>query len=105
MFSTLYRARRREEASRKGLTSSLERFRQAAGALPDGVVLLDAGFHIEWCNAAAEAHYGIELAHDQGLLFTHIARHPVLADYLALDVGALPVTGAAGSPVNPVAIG
>ncbi|MEP7084832.1 MAG: phosphate regulon sensor histidine kinase PhoR, partial [Betaproteobacteria bacterium] len=29
---------------------------------------------------------------DQGLLFTHIARHPVLADYLALDVGALPVT-------------
>lgn len=92
VFSTLYRARRREEANRKGLTSALERFHQAAGALPDGVVLLDAGFHIEWCNAAAEAHFGIELARDQGLLFTHIARHPVLADYLALDVGALPVT-------------
>ncbi len=92
VFSTLYRARRRDEASRKGLTSALERFRQAAGALPDGVVLLDAGFHIEWCNSAAEAHFGIELARDQGLLFTHIARHPVLADYLALDVGAMPVT-------------
>ena len=92
VFSTLYRARRREEASRRGLTSALDRFRQAAGALPDGVVLLDAGFHIEWCNAAAESHFGIDLARDQGLLFTHIARHPVLADYLALEVGALPVT-------------
>ena len=92
VFSTLYRARRRDEASRRGLTSALDRFRQAAGALPDGVVLLDAGFHIEWCNAAAESHFGIDLARDQGLLFTHIARHPVLADYLALEVGALPVT-------------
>jgi two-component system, OmpR family, phosphate regulon sensor histidine kinase PhoR len=92
VFSTLYRARRREEANRKGLTSALERFRQAAGALPDGVVLLDAGFHIEWCNVVAESHFGIDLARDQGLLFTHIARHPVLADYLALDVGAMPVT-------------
>ncbi|MBK8738551.1 MAG: phosphate regulon sensor histidine kinase PhoR [Betaproteobacteria bacterium] len=92
VFSTLYRARRREEANRKGLTSALDRFRRAAGALPDGVLLLDAGFHIEWCNAAAESHFGIELERDRGLLFTHIARHPVLADYLALDVGALPVT-------------
>ena len=92
VFSTLYRAQRREEASQKGLLRALERFRQAAGALPDGVVLLDAGLHIEWCNAAAEAHFGIELARDQGLVFTHIARHPALADYLPLDVGALPVT-------------
>ena len=92
VFSTLYRARRREDAHRKGLTSALDRFRLAAGALPDGVVLLDAGFHIEWCNSAAESHFGIELARDQGMLFTHIARHPVLADYLALDVGAMPVT-------------
>ena len=92
VFSTLYRARRRDDASRGGLASALERFRQAAGALPDGVVLLDAGLHIEWCNPVAEAHFGIQLARDRGLLFTHIARNPVLADYLALDVGATPVT-------------
>ncbi|MEO8136201.1 MAG: phosphate regulon sensor histidine kinase PhoR [Betaproteobacteria bacterium] len=92
VFSTLYRARRREEARRRGLTNALERFRRAAGALPDGVVLLDAGFRIEWCNAAAESHYGIELIRDHGMRFTHIARHPALMDYLALDVGAPPVT-------------
>jgi two-component system phosphate regulon sensor histidine kinase PhoR len=92
VFSTLYRARRRDEANRRGLTSALERIQSAAGALPDGVVILDASYHIEWCNAAAESHFGIELRRDRGLLFTHIARHPVLADYLALDVGAQPVT-------------
>jgi two-component system phosphate regulon sensor histidine kinase PhoR len=92
VFSTLYRARRREEASRSGLATALGRFQQAAGALPDGVVLLDPALHIEWCNAVAEAHFGIDLARDRGLLFTHIARHPALADYLALDVGAAPVT-------------
>jgi len=92
VFSTLYRARRREEASRAGLTTALQRFQQAAGALPDGVVLLDPALHIEWCNAVAESHFGIDLVRDRGLLFTHIARHPVLADYLALDVGAAPVT-------------
>ena len=92
VFSTLYRARRREEASRHGLRSALERIQLAAGALPDGVVILDAGHHVEWCNTAAESHFGIDLARDRGLLFTHIARHPVLADYLELDVGAPPVT-------------
>jgi two-component system phosphate regulon sensor histidine kinase PhoR len=92
VFSTLYRARRREEASRSGLATALARFQQAAGALPDGVVLLDPALHIEWCNAVAEAHFGIDLARDRGLLFTHIARHPALADYLALDLGAAPVT-------------
>jgi len=91
LFSTLYRARRRDEANRRGLSSALERIQAAAGALPDGVVILDPTYHIEWCNAAAESHFGIELRRDRGLLFTHIARHPVLADYLALDVGARPV--------------
>jgi len=92
VFSMLYRARRREEASRQGLSSALQRFQQAAGALPDGVVLLDASLHIGWCNAVAEAHFGLDLKRDEGLLFTHIARHPVLADYLALEGGAQPVT-------------
>ena len=92
VFSTLYRARRREEASHRGLASALERFQQAAGALPDGVVLLDSSLHIEWCNRVAESHFGIDLARDRGLLFTHIVRHPTLVEYLALDFGAPPVT-------------
>ena len=90
VFSSLYRVRRQDAANTKALAGALQRFRDMAGALPDGVVLLDADLHIEWCNTAAEAHFGIELARDQGLLFTHIARHPVLVDYIRRDPGALP---------------
>src|SRR5258706_6217744 len=86
------RSRRREEANRRGLTSALHRFGRAGGVLPDGVVLLDSAMHIEWCNRVAESHFGIDLARDRGLLFTHIVRHPTLADYLVLDIGAPPVT-------------
>ena len=64
VFSTLYRARRRDETSRAGLAKALQRFQQAAGALPDGVVLLDPELHIEWCNVVAEAHFGIDLKRD-----------------------------------------
>src|SRR5436190_3821530 len=50
-FSALYRVRRRENANSKALAFALQRFRDMAGAWPDGVVLLDSHMHIEWCNA------------------------------------------------------
>ena len=89
-FSTLYRVRRHDEANAKALSAALQRFRDMAGALPDGVVLLDAGLHIEWCNAAAEAHFGIDLGRDEGLQFTHIARHPALVDFIRRGTQAMP---------------
>ena len=91
-FSALYRVRRRDDANSRALASALQRFRDMASALPDGVVLLDRRMHIDWCNAAAEAHFGIELARDRGLLFTHIARHPVLVDFVDRGSGSMPVT-------------
>ena len=91
-FSALYRVRRHDDANSKALSSALQRFRDMAGALPDGVVLLDGRMHIEWCNAAAEAHFGIELARDRGLLFTHIARHPTLIEFINRRDGSMPVT-------------
>ena len=91
-FSALYRVRRHDDANSKALSSALQRFRDMAGALPDGVVLLDGRMHIEWCNAAAEAHFGIELARDRGLLFTHIARHPALIELINRREGSMPVT-------------
>ena len=91
-FSALYRVRRHDDANSKALTQALQRFRDMAGALPDGVVLLDADLHIDWCNAAAEAHFGIDFARDQGLLFTHIARHPALVEFVGRETGSMPVT-------------
>ena len=87
VFGELYRAHRREEKSRKQIGLALDRFQQAAQALPDAVILLDADDRIEWANAMAESQFGIELARDRGQAMiivrtssAHVARHDGLAD-------------------------
>ena len=63
------------------VAAALERWREAARALPDGVTLLD-GDRIEWCNDAARSHLAIDADHDEGRPITHLVRAPELARYL-----------------------
>ena len=42
--------------------TTIERFRSAVEAMPDGMVVLDAANRIEWANARAQAHLGLDLA-------------------------------------------
>lgn len=81
-FAALYRLRRDEQAGRDRLSASLERLSQAAEALPDGIVLLDAQMRIEWCNAATTLHLGIDPARDCGMPITHLVREPAFAAYV-----------------------
>ena len=69
---------RRREAE---LASALERWREAARALPEGVTLLD-GDRIEWCNDRARSHLGIDPERDLGRPVTHLVRAPEFARYL-----------------------
>ncbi|OGA87237.1 MAG: phosphate regulon sensor histidine kinase PhoR [Betaproteobacteria bacterium RIFCSPLOWO2_12_FULL_66_14] len=82
-FEDLHRhvshAREREQA----LSSLLLRFRNAVLAMPDGVTVLDADNHIEWCNPTAERDLGIELGKDAGQPIVHLMRHPDFVHYLA----------------------
>ena len=71
-------ARREEE-----LTEALARFRRAAQALPDGVVILDADNRIEWCNRTAQAHLQIDAVRDVGQPIADLIRDPGFIDYLA----------------------
>ena len=73
------RARVRREAQ---LGSDLQRFRNAGLALPDGVVLLDAHGHIEWCNPIASEYLGLDEERDLGQPLVNLVRHPDLAAYL-----------------------
>ena len=50
VFAIIYHEQRRHNRSKIQLSSALDRFRHAASALPDGVVLLDDHNKIEWCN-------------------------------------------------------
>jgi len=72
-------AARREEA----LAEALTRFRRAAQALPDGVVMLDAENRIEWCNDRAAAMLELDPRSDLGQPIVNLVRHPGFVDHLA----------------------
>ena len=82
-YAALFRLVRSQSQSESKLSAALERFRQAGAAMPDGMVILDEGDRIEWCNPKAQQHFGIELAKDAGQQMTYLVRHPQFAEYLA----------------------
>ena len=81
-FHALLHRSRREAAKREAdLAEALARWRAAARALPDGVVILD-GERIAWCNDTARHHLEIDVARDTGTPLTHLVRIPELLEYL-----------------------
>jgi two-component system phosphate regulon sensor histidine kinase PhoR len=81
-FHALLHRSRRESARRESeLADSLARWRAAARALPDGVVILD-GDRIAWCNDTARHHLEIDSARDAGTPITHLVRIPEFLEYL-----------------------
>ena len=81
-FAMLHRRTRRAAERHAELSQALERFRSAAQALPDGVVVLDRSHAIEWLNATAEGHLGLTLAQDRGYPVTNLVREPDFVRYL-----------------------
>jgi two-component system phosphate regulon sensor histidine kinase PhoR len=78
----LYRFVRARTRQEQQLSADLARFRNAGLALPDGVVLLDAHGHIEWCNPIASQYLGLDEQRDLGQPLVNLVRHPDLAAYL-----------------------
>lgn len=74
IFSRLQRLRKDEQRKYAALASTLDRFQLAAKALPDGVILLDEGAHIEWVNTAACRHFSLDASRDMGTQAGHLIR-------------------------------
>ena len=81
-FEALHRRARLARAEREHATEELARFRHAAEALPDGVVILDGYRVIEWMNLQAEACFGLKASVDTGSRITHLLREPEFLAYL-----------------------
>lgn len=82
--------RREQRALRENvaeLERSMVRFREAAEALPDGVVILDQHRRIEWINPQASHCLDISPDCDIGTIITHLLREP---DFVALMDVAIP---------------
>ena len=78
----LYQQMRKASKETKLANTELERLRLAAEALPEGVVILDDDWVIEWMNWEAEACLGLSASTDTGSRLTHLLREPALLDYL-----------------------
>lgn len=82
IFASLYKEHRRHSRNQTQLSTALGRFRHAASALPDGVVVLNAENEIEWCNIPAETKLGLNLEQDQNQPITYLLRHGNFISYL-----------------------
>lgn len=87
---------KRRDAERDSLAQALGRFRAAARALPDGVVILDREHRIEWSNPTAAHHFGIDAQRDLGQPVVNLIRHPDFVAYLAAGEYAEPLLLRAG---------
>jgi two-component system, OmpR family, phosphate regulon sensor histidine kinase PhoR len=85
VFTAFYRLLRRQRRSESRLTATLQEFRQAGMAMPDGLVIVDGANRIEWCNPKAQLHFGLDPQRDVGQLVTHLVRQPQFAE--GLDAG------------------
>ena len=65
------------QASERRLLEILE----ALQASPNGVVLLDAEGHIEWCNQVAASHFGIDAERDVMQSIGNLVRDPDFSAY------------------------
>lgn len=82
IFAALYQDHRKNSRSKTQLSSTLERFKHAASALPDGVVVLNEANGIEWCNPPAENQLGLNLKQDENKPISYLVRHSDFVEYL-----------------------
>lgn len=108
VWGDVYDRVRRQLRTRDGLIQAsdarLQDFLAALQASPNGVVLLDREFRIEWFNQTAASHFGFEADRDLAQHVSNLVRDPSFAAYVAgrnfeQDVV---MRGASDSPTRPV---
>jgi len=60
----------------------LREFLQAIEASPNGVLLLDPGDQIEWCNSTAAEHFGLDRERDCRQRVTNLVRAPAFVAHM-----------------------
>ena len=83
LSAALYRMVRGAKKSQDRLNLVLDRFQQAAAAMPDGFIILDHQGTIDWCNPTAARHFGLALEQDRGTAISYLVRQPDFAAYLS----------------------
>ena len=82
VFNALHRHRRAMLKRRRLLAQLMVRSRRGAQALPYGVAVLEAGYRLDWCNAAAREQLGLDPEQDRGEPIVNFVRAPEFVEYL-----------------------
>lgn len=82
VFEYLLRQQRGNRKRKEKLVSLLTRFREAASALPDAVVILRGDDSIDWFNDAAKRLLGLHAPKDTGQQIVNLVRNPVFIEFL-----------------------
>jgi two-component system phosphate regulon sensor histidine kinase PhoR len=100
-FAALHRHLKDRDEERERLRLALARFRDAGRALPDGVLILDRDYRIEWANPTAARHFAIDVRRDLGQPLANFVRQPDFVAWLAAGDFREPLTlrGARGDAV------
>lgn len=91
VFAGLNRRARRANEHQQQLSITLERFRAANEALPEGVIYLSGRNTIEWMNTQAEGHFGLDQTRDLGVSLLGLTRSAALNTYLSQPRPSAPV--------------
>jgi len=100
-FAALHRHLKGRDEERDRLRHALAQFRDAGRALPDGVLILDREYRIEWANPTAARHFSLDARRDLGQAVTNLVRHPGFVAWLEAGDFRDPLTlrGARGDAV------
>ncbi|KND55437.1 Phosphate regulon sensor protein PhoR (SphS) [Candidatus Paraburkholderia schumanniana] len=82
IYYRLHKLAKRWHAQVRQVEQQHARFIQAIQASPNGVAMLDDHDQIEWCNAIAEKHFGLDAKRDLRQHITHLVRQPEFIRYL-----------------------
>lgn len=98
------RAVRTREQAAAAAEQRVQDILAALQASPNGLVLMDAEGHIEWCNRMAERHFGFDAERDIQQSIGNLVRDPAFSSYWAHQDFTYPVlmAGRDSSPSRPV---
>lgn len=85
------RSLRQRELAMAAERDRLIQFLSAIEASPNGVMMLDAGEQIQWCNSVAADHFGLDPQRDRLQRVTNLVRAPAFVNYLQSGRFAEPV--------------
>jgi two-component system, OmpR family, phosphate regulon sensor histidine kinase PhoR len=72
----------KQSRSQTELASALQQFQNAAGAVPDGIVILNGADQIEWCNTASRKFLGLDIKRDRGQYIRYLLRQLNFLEFL-----------------------